>query len=116
MRTATHTKLSDWFDAWEEFFLSYGFAGKNDKGKVKSQKCWTLMKQTLASMARIVVNVVALLTQFLMPLDQEQAKTSQAYPQAWCLAWMNVTKALSPTASENSGSRVLFKIESLVQL
>ena len=35
----THTNLSDWFDAWEEFCLSYGFAAKNDAGEVIFSEC-----------------------------------------------------------------------------
>ncbi len=35
----THTNLSDWFDAWEEFCLSYGFAAKNDAGEVIFPEC-----------------------------------------------------------------------------
>ncbi len=29
----THTNLNDWFDAWEDFRLSRGFASKNDLGE-----------------------------------------------------------------------------------
>jgi len=30
----THANLSDWFDAWEAFCVSQGFATKNGDGKV----------------------------------------------------------------------------------
>jgi hypothetical protein len=40
----THTTLNDWFDSWEEFCLSHGFASKNELGEkiLRKHRCAAL--------------------------------------------------------------------------